>query len=83
MSSRIGGRSGNPGRFPQACRLPYQVWEDGKPILKGNVLSMKDLCTLDILPDILEAGAYSLKIQDVYKRQALFPAGFTGTSRRQ
>ena len=24
------------------------------------VLSLKDLCTLDILPDILEAGVYSL-----------------------
>ena len=63
MSSLIGGRSGNRGRCAQPCRLPYQVWEDGKPILKGNVLSMKDLCTLDILPDILEAGAYSLKIE--------------------
>ena len=63
MSSLIGGRSGNRGRCAQPCRLPYQVWEAGKPILKGNVLSMKDLCTLDILPDILEAGAYSLKIE--------------------
>ena len=27
------------------------------------VLSLKDLCTLDILPDILEAGVYSLKIE--------------------
>ena len=27
------------------------------------VLSLKDLCTLDILPDIIEAGVYSLKIE--------------------
>lgn len=26
-------------------------------------LNMKDLCTLDLLPDILEAGVYSLKIE--------------------
>ncbi len=63
MSSLIGGRSGNRGRCAQPCRLPYQVWEDGRQVLKGNVLSMKDLCTLDILPDILEAGVYSLKIE--------------------
>ena len=27
------------------------------------VLSLKDLCTLDILPDIIESGVYSLKIE--------------------
>ena len=27
------------------------------------LMSMKDLCTLDILPDILESGVYSLKIE--------------------
>ena len=27
------------------------------------MLSLKDLCTLDILPDIIEAGVYSLKIE--------------------
>ena len=70
MSSLIGGRSGNRGRCAQPCRLPYRVWEggkaEGKSLNKENqkfVLSLKDLCTLDILPDILEAGVYSLKIE--------------------
>ncbi len=27
------------------------------------VLSLKDLCTLDILPDVIESGVYSLKIE--------------------
>lgn len=27
------------------------------------LMSLKDLCTLDILPDIIEAGVYSLKIE--------------------
>ena len=70
MSSLIGGRSGNRGRCAQPCRLPYRVWEgdkaEGKSLNKENqkfVLSLKDLCTLDILPEILEAGVYSLKIE--------------------
>ena len=72
MSSLIGGRSGNRGRCAQPCRLPYRVYEgqagQGKSpaINRENekyVLSLKDLCTLDILPDILEAGVYSLKIE--------------------
>ena len=39
---------------------------DGRYINKKNekyVLSLKDLCTLDLIPDILEAGVCSLKIE--------------------
>ncbi len=54
LSSLIGGRSGNRGRCAQPCRLPY----NGE-----HLLNLKDLCTLDILPDILEAGVSSLKIE--------------------
>lgn len=68
MSSLIGGRSGNRGRCAQPCRLPYRVYEqeNGTTVNKEDqkcVLSMKDLCTLDILPQILEAGVFSLKIE--------------------
>lgn len=59
MSSLIGGRSGNRGRCAQPCRLPYRVLAEKDMYL----LNLKDLCTLDILPDILEAGVYSLKIE--------------------
>ena len=66
MSSLIGGRSGNRGRCAQTCRLPFSV-RRGKELLNGKnekyVLSLKDLCSLDILPDILEAGVFSLKIE--------------------
>lgn len=62
LSSLIGGRSGNRGRCAQPCRLPYDV--AGQEKSKDRyVLSLKDLCTLDILPDIIEAGVYSLKIE--------------------
>lgn len=66
FSSLIGGRSGNRGRCAQPCRLPFDVVRGGKYINKKNekyVLSLKDLCTLDLIPDILEAGVCSLKIE--------------------
>lgn len=66
FSSLIGGRSGNRGRCAQPCRLPFDVVRDGRYINKKNekyVLSLKDLCTLDLIPDILEAGVCSLKIE--------------------
>lgn len=74
LSSLIGGRSGNRGRCAQPCRLPYDVEIGREGGLSGNgkrrgrpsgeyVLNLKDLCTLDILPDILEAGVNSLKIE--------------------
>ena len=66
FSSLIGGRSGNRGRCAQTCRLPFSV-RRGKELLNGKnekyVLSLKDLCSLDILPDILEVGVFSLKIE--------------------
>ena len=66
FSSLIGGRSGNRGRCAQTRRLPFSV-RRGKELLNGKnekyVLSLKDLCSLDILPDILEAGVFSLKIE--------------------
>lgn len=58
LSSFIGGRSGNRGRCAQACRLPYGV--NGR---ESYLLSLKDMCTLDILPDIIDAGVYFLKIE--------------------
>lgn len=71
MSSFIGGRSGNRGRCAQPCRLPYQV-TDGKTTLNREkeryVLSPKDMCTLDLLPEIIEAGIDSLKIEGRMKK---------------
>ncbi len=67
MSSLIGGRSGNRGRCAQPCRLPYEVKRDGKSFYQkesdGYVLNLKDLCTLDLIPDMVEAGVYSMKIE--------------------
>ncbi len=65
LSSMIGGRSGNRGRCAQPCRLQYTAY-DGDNIQgkkDNHVLSPKDICTLEILPDIIDAGVYSLKIE--------------------
>ncbi|RGY97845.1 U32 family peptidase [Clostridium sp. AM58-1XD] len=66
LSSVIGGRSGNRGRCAQPCRLPYDVKRGGKEIGKRDeryVMSLKDLCTLDLIPDMIEAGIDSMKIE--------------------
>lgn len=67
LSSMIGGRSGNRGRCAQPCRLPWHFSRE--PRGAGEyLLSPKDICTLKILPEILEAGVYSLKIEGRMKR---------------
>ena len=79
MSSLIGGRSGNRGRCAQTCRLPYEVKQGGKTLNKRDeryVLSLKDLCTLDLIPDMVEAGVYSMKIEGRMKT-ALYVATVT------
>ena len=70
FSSMIGGRSGNRGRCAQPCRLPFRR-EDGERNVLGSqkyLLSMKDLCTLELLPEIVGAGIASLKIEGRMKR---------------
>jgi putative protease len=74
MSSLIGGRSGNRGRCAQPCRLPYTLVNgEGKDMLAhvdaGHyLLSPKDMNTLDILPQLLETGVRSFKIEGRMKR---------------
>lgn len=71
MSSFIGGRSGNRGRCAQPCRLPYQLKDaDGNRILtKGEyLLSPKDLCGLEAVPDLIRAGVDSFKIEGRMKK---------------
>lgn len=63
MSSLIGGRSGNRGKCAGTCRLPYSLLKNGKEQEKGYLLSSKDVCTLDILPELIEAGVKSFKIE--------------------
>ena len=62
-SSLIGGRSGNRGKCAQGCRLPYQLLEDSTCIDEGYLLSPRDLCSLEMLPSVLQTNIDSLKIE--------------------
>ena len=63
FSSIIGGRSGNRGKCAGPCRLPFELLEDGKNINSGYLLSTRDLCGLDYLPFLIEAGVTCFKIE--------------------
>jgi putative protease len=64
MSSLIGGRSGNRGRCAQPCRKSYSLTDaEGRLVKKGPLISPKDLNTLELLPEIIETGVDSLKIE--------------------
>ncbi|MDD3404536.1 MAG: DUF3656 domain-containing protein [Hespellia sp.] len=63
LSSMIGGRSGNRGQCAQPCRLPYETKEK-----RGYLLSPKDICTLELIPEMIEAGIYSFKIEGRMKK---------------
>ena len=83
FSSLAGSRSGNRGRCAQPCRMEYNVRDEkGQLLLKdARILSLKDLNTLKILPEIIEAGATSLKIEGRMKK-AEYAAGVTSIYRK-
>lgn len=92
LSSFIGGRSGNRGRCAQPCRLPYTIesragqkvekkFKKGKQQEEAYLLSMKDLCTLELIPQLLEAGVSSLKIEGRMKSPR-YTAGVVQTYRK-
>lgn len=67
MSSLIGGRSANRGMCAQACRLPYELrdsqHDDPLPSDGEHLLSPRDLCSVNLLPDLVKAGVGSLKLE--------------------
>ena len=87
MSSFLGGRSGNRGRCAGPCRLPYDVLgPDGREALRGKrgecyPISMRDLCVLEILPELIDAGIDSFKIEGRMKKPE-YAAGVTAVYRR-
>ncbi len=76
LSSMLGGRSGNRGRCAQPCRLPYEVFDANRRALSKEtyILSPKDLCTIEFLPQLAASGVYSYKIEGRMK-QAEYAAG--------
>ncbi len=72
FSSLLGGRSGNRGRCAQTCRLPYTLWDREGDRIDYNggeyLLSTKDLCGLEAVPELIAAGVDSFKIEGRMKR---------------
>ena len=66
MSGFLGGRSGNRGRCAGPCRQPYS---SGK-IKDRYLLSMKDMCVIDILDELISSGIDSFKIEGRMKSPA-------------
>ncbi|MBO4900433.1 MAG: U32 family peptidase [Lachnospiraceae bacterium] len=87
MSSMIGARSGNRGRCAGTCRLPFDAIHNDKKLddrrKSGEAypLSMKDMCTLEILPELCEAGIDSFKIEGRMKSPE-YVAGVTSIYRK-
>lgn len=80
LSSLAGGRSGNRGRCAQPCRKLYKA-KIGDYEYKGYFLSPKDMCTLEHIPELIEAGVDSFKIEGRMK-SAEYGAGVVAAYRR-
>lgn len=81
FSSILGGRSGNRGRCAQPCRLPYSVQQSGRKSGECYPLSLKDMCTIEHIPELIEAGIDSFKIEGRMKK-AEYAAGVTAIYRK-
>jgi putative protease len=96
FSSIVGGRSGNRGRCAQPCRLPYKVQggfiaddrnkKSSGPKDQGSSeefypLSLKDMCTIEIIPSLIRAGIDSFKIEGRMKKPE-YVAGVTSIYRK-
>jgi len=65
MSVANGERSANRGSCAQNCRLPYNLIDgNGETLIKNShLLSIKDLDISDQIPNLIEAGIVSFKIE--------------------
>lgn len=67
MSHHLFGQSANRGECVQPCRREYEVYDpaikDSLIIGEDYVLSPKDLCTIEFIDELIEAGIDSFKIE--------------------
>ena len=90
LSATLAGRSGNQGACAQPCRWQYAVMEQKRPgeylpvceDTNGTyIFSAKDLNLMSLLPELVEAGISSLKIEGRMKTE-YYVAVVTGAYRR-
>lgn len=72
LSGLLTGRDANRGQCTQPCRWNYVLYEEKRPdqpldIVQDShgtfIMSSKDMCTIEHIPDLIEAGINSFKIE--------------------
>ncbi|MCL4377258.1 MAG: U32 family peptidase [Actinobacteria bacterium] len=67
FSSFTGERSGNRGRCTQPCRMKYKLISINKNEHRlcgeGYLLSKSDLCTLELIPELVKTGINAVKLE--------------------
>ena len=67
MSHHLFGKSANRGECIQPCRREFEVYDPaiGKSLVVGEdyIMSPKDLCTIEFIDQLIEAGINSFKIE--------------------
>ncbi len=89
LSNSLTGRDANRGACAQPCRWGYTITEEKRPDqpypieqneLGTFIMSSKDMCTISILPELIEAGIDSFKIEGRMK-SAYYAAVVTNSYR--
>lgn len=75
FSAVLGGRSGNRGLCAQPCRLPFKAAGDKSGF--DGCMSLKDMSHISRLPELIEAGVSSVKIEGRMKRPEYVAAAVT------
>ena len=90
LSNYMTGRDSNRGNCAQPCRWNYRVVEEKRPGQympiyeddKGSyIFNSKDMCMIDYLPQLVEAGIDSFKIEGRAK-SSYYTAAITGAYRK-
>ncbi|MGI6678616.1 MAG: peptidase U32 family protein [Dehalobacterium sp.] len=72
LSNYLAGRDANQGDCAHPCRWKYRLEEEKRPgeyfpleeDERGTyIFNSKDLCLVELIPDLIEAGVHSLKIE--------------------
>lgn len=78
ISNYMTRRDANRGACSQACRYKYHLVEEKRPgeyypIVEDEngtyIMNSKDLCMIEYIPEIVESGIYSLKIEGRMKSE--------------
>ena len=89
LSNYMTGRDSNRGECAQPCRYQYALMEEKRPgeyfpVFEENgetyIMNSKDMCMIDHIPELLEAGLDSLKLEGRAK-SAYYAAIVTGAYR--